>query len=204
MSATSLQDLYVQKLYLLLDAEQQAMEAMPRLTEQVQSPQLRTALEQHQRQTEQQVRRLEQLMQNHEEPEEQNECISMSALIEEAESMLPDIEDPDAIDAFLIGCAQAMEHHEIAAYGTARTWAAQLGHTDDVRILQQTLDEEGQADKMLTSIAESSVNREAAQGTDREVSMNRGSQGDRMPAGESRGGSSGSRTRDIGGEQNAR
>jgi ferritin-like metal-binding protein YciE len=204
MPATSLQDLYVQKLYLLLDAEQQALEAMPRIMEQVQNEQLRTALQQHAAQTEQQVMRLQQLMENHPEPEEQNECISMSALIEETESMLPSIEDPDTIDAFLIGSAQAMEHHEIAAYGTARTWAQQLGLTEDANILQQTLDEEGQADKMLTSIAEGSVNQQASQGMDREVSMNQGGQADRTSGGSRGGSSSGGRNRNADSEIDAR
>lgn len=193
MPATSLQDLYVQKLYLLFDAEQQTIEAMPRLVERVQNEQLRTALEQHHRQTSGQVRRLEQIMQNQAEPDGEIECISMTALIEEAESILPDIEDPDAADAFIIGCVQAVEHHEISAYGTARTWAMQLGMEDDAELLQQTLDEEGQADKMLTDIAERSVNRQASQSADREVAMNQGGQADRAePQERSVGGSSGS------------
>jgi len=94
--------------------------------------------------------------------------------------MLPNIHDPDTRDAFIIGAQQAIEHHEIAAYGTARTWAQQLGLDDDADLLQQTLDEEGKADKMLSQIAEQSVNQQASQGADREVGISSGGQGDRM------------------------
>jgi ferritin-like metal-binding protein YciE len=182
MPATSLQDLYTQKLQLLLDAEQQGLSAMPQLVQQVQNEQLRMALQQHHQQTEQQVQRLQQLIGNRQSGESmQNaECISMRALIQEAQMLLPNIQDPDTIDAFIIGAQQAIEHHEIAAYGTARTWAQQLGFDEDADLLQETLDEEGQADKMLTQIAERSVNEQASQGSDREVGISSGGQGDRM------------------------
>ena len=122
MPATSLQDLYTQKLQLLLDAEQQGLSAMPQLVQQVQNEQLRTALQQHHRQTEQQVERLQQLIGNRQggQSMQNSECISMRALIQEAQTLLPNIQDPDTIDAFIIGAQQAVEHHEIAAYGTAR------------------------------------------------------------------------------------
>ena len=182
MPATSLQDLYTQKLQLLLDAEQQGLSAMPQLAQMVQNDELRRALEQHGQETQQQVQRLQQLIGNRGQDgqsSQNSECISMRALIQEAQQMLPNIQDPDTIDAFVIGAQQAMEHHEIAAYGTARSWAQQLGFDDDADLLQQTLDEEGNADEMLTQIAESRVNQQASQGADREVSINSGGQGDR-------------------------
>ena len=172
MPATSLQDLYLQKLQLLIDAEQQGLDAM----------------QMHRRQTEEQVQRLQQLIGNRGRPSTSRECVSMRALIEEAQTMLPMIQDPDTIDAFVIGAQQAMEHHEIAAYGTARSWAQQLGFDDDADVLQRTLDEEGEADKMLTQIAERSVNERASQGADREVGIASGGQGDRSRSGELGGG----------------
>ena len=170
MPATSLQDLYTQKLQLLLDAEQQGLSAMPQLVQQVQNEQLRTALQQHHRQTEQQVQRLQQLMGSRQSGQsmQNNECISMRALIQEAQMMLPNIQDSDTIDAFIIGAQQAIEHHEIAAYGTARTWAQQLGFDEDADLLQETLDEEGETDHKLTELAERAINIEALTG-DREV-----------------------------------
>jgi ferritin-like metal-binding protein YciE len=186
MPASSLNDLYLQKLQLLLDAEEQGVQAMPQLAQRVQNQELRDALENHHRQTQQHVKRLQQLAQQRAQGPENtpaNGCISMRALIEEAQTILPTIEDPDTIDAFIIGAQQAIEHHEIASYGTARTWAQELGYDEDADLLQQTLDEEGEADELLTQIAERRVNREASQGADREVGIASGGQGDRASRG---------------------
>ena len=103
----------------------------------------------------------------------------MRALIEETESTLSTIQDPDTIDAYIIGAQQAIEHHEIAAYGTARAWAQQLGLDDDATALQRTLDEEGQANELLSRIAEERVNERASKGAEREVGIARGSEADR-------------------------
>jgi ferritin-like metal-binding protein YciE len=186
MPANSLNDLYLQKLQLLLDAEEQGVQAMPQLAQRVHNDELRRALENHRRESEQHVRRLQQLAQRRAQGPENtpaNGCISMRALIEEAQTILPTIKDPDTIDAFIIGAQQAIEHHEIASYGTARTWAQELGYDEDADLLQQTLDEEGNADQMLTQIAERRVNREASQGADREVGIASG-QGDRASRGD--------------------
>jgi ferritin-like metal-binding protein YciE len=159
---------------------------MPQLAQRVQNQELRDALENHHRQTQQHVKRLQQLAQQRAQGPENtpaNGCISMRALIEEAQTILPTIEDPDTIDAFIIGAQQAIEHHEIASYGTARTWAQELGYDEDADLLQQTLDEEGEADELLTQIAERRVNREASQGADREVGIASRGQGDRASRG---------------------
>jgi ferritin-like metal-binding protein YciE len=179
MPATSLKDLYAQKLQQILDAEEQVLDAGPHLAREVDDEQLRIALHQHLRESEEHVERLRQVMEHRGLKAKSLECISIRALIKEAQTMMASIEDPDTIDAFVIAAQQGIEHHEIAAYGTARTWARQLGFTDDAEILQQTLDEEGRADRMLTSIAEERVNRQASQGADREVGVSRGGQGDR-------------------------
>jgi ferritin-like metal-binding protein YciE len=165
MAATSLQDLYNQKLLLMLDAEEQSLGAMPQLARRVHDTELRRALEHHRSQTGGHVERLQQLIKSHrlrDQSAQNTECISMRALIEEAQRMLPNIEEPDPTDAFIIGAEQAIEHHEIADYGTARAWARRLQLTEDVKLLQQTLDEERLADKTLTTIAEQIVNEEAA------------------------------------------
>jgi ferritin-like metal-binding protein YciE len=184
MPATSLQDLYQQKLGLLLDAEQQGLDAMPQLAQSVNNEKLRDAMQMHRRQTEEHIQRLQQLIGSRGRPAQNRECVSMRALIEEAQTMLPTIQDADTIDAFVIGAQQAIEHHEIAAYGTARSWAQQLGFDDDADVLQRTLDEEGEADKLLTKIAEKSVNERASRGADREVGLTSGGQGDRSRSGE--------------------
>jgi ferritin-like metal-binding protein YciE len=184
MAATSLKDLYQQKLQLLLDAEQQGLDAMPQLAQRVQDDRLRDALERHRGQTQEQVQRLQQLLTNRELSGQRRECTSMRALIDEAQSTLANIEDPDTIDAFVIGAQQAIEHHEIAAYGTARTWAKELGYDRDADLLQRSLDEEGDADKQLTKIAERSVNERATRGTDREVGVRSGGHADRSQSGE--------------------
>jgi len=185
MPATSLEDLYSQKLQLLLDAEHQGLDAIPQLAQAVQDPKLREALQKHRRESEEHVHRLQQLIDANGHGSRTQECTSMRALIQEAQRTLANIQDPETLDAFIIGAQQAIEHHEIAAYGTARSWAQELGRDDDARTLQQTLDEEGNADKQLSTIAEQRVNERAAQGTDREVGIRRGGEADRSSRAES-------------------
>ena len=175
MPANSLQDLYQNKLQLILDAEQQGLQAFPQIMEAVQHDELRQAMQQHMQETQDQVRQLQQLVQGA--PGGQQRCQSMTALIEEAQQMVGQIKDGDARDAFIIGAAQAIEHHEIASYGTAKAWAEELGRRQDVDVLDRILAQEKQTDQRLTRLAEARVNREATS-SDREVS--RGAQaGDR-------------------------
>jgi len=179
MPATSLDDLYSQKLQLLLDAEHQGLDAIPQFAQAVHDPKLRDTLQKHRRESEGHVQQLLQLIDGNSSGSRNQECISMRALIQEAQRTLDNIKDPDTVDAFVIGAEQAIEHHEIAAYGTARSWAQELGRDDDARTLQGILDEEGNADKQLSTIAERNVNERAARGSDREVGIRRGAEGDR-------------------------
>ena len=179
MPATSLGDLYLQQLQLLLDAEHQGLDATPHLAQMVRDTKLRDTLQTHRRQSQEHVRRLEQLIGSRGRPARSGECVSMRALIEEALDTLATIEDPDTIDAFVIGAQQAIEHHEIAAYGTARSWARQLGFDDDAKLLKSTLDEESDADEQLSVIAEGHVNERAVRGTEREVDIASGGRADR-------------------------
>jgi ferritin-like metal-binding protein YciE len=186
MAMESLQDLYLTKLRMIYDAEHEGLEAMSRMARQANNPQVKQAFETHRTQTEQQVRRLEQIFEAQGERAKREKCISMRALVEEAETQLGKIKDESTRDAFLIAAQQGVEHHEMADYGTARTWARQLGYNDAAQLLQQTLDEEEQADRLLTQIAERMVNPEAAQADsargDREVTRTATS-GDRASSG---------------------
>jgi ferritin-like metal-binding protein YciE len=171
MPATSMDDLYLQKLQLLLEAEEQGLDAIPQLAQMVRDTKLRDMLQTHRRQSQEHVRRLEQLIAARGRRAPKEECVSMRALIEEAQDTVAMIEDPDTIDACVIGAQQAIEHHEIASYGTARSWARQLGFDDDADILQKTLDEERDTDELLSTIAEGRVNERAAQGSEREIGI---------------------------------
>ena len=151
----TIQDLY--------SAEQQALESMPQLLQQVQSDELRQAFQVHQRETEQQVKRLEQIAQQMGIEPEGETCMAMQGLIEEAQDLLSQLEPGQLADAAIIGAAQKMEHYEIAAYGTARTLAQQAGQTEVANLLEQTLDEEKATDEKLTKIATSGINQKAAQ-----------------------------------------
>jgi ferritin-like metal-binding protein YciE len=165
MPVNSLQDLYQQKLQMILDAEQQGLQAYPQMLGMVQHQELRQAMQTHMQQTQQQVQQLQQLAQQGGQSMQGGQpCVSMQALIQEAQQVLGQIQDPDTRDAFLICSAQAIEHHEIAAYGTARAWARELGRDQDVQVLEQILDQEKQTDALLTQLAERRVNQEAAQG----------------------------------------
>jgi ferritin-like metal-binding protein YciE len=157
----SLHDLYIEDLRDLYNAENQIIKALPKMAKNVTSVELRSALEEHLQQTRGQVERLERIFQRLNESPKGSTCEGMKGIIEEGEDIM-DVDAPDMVcDAAIISSAQKVEHYEIAGYGTVRTFARQLGYEDDAQLLQQTLDEEGKADKRLTSIAESRVNIEA-------------------------------------------
>jgi ferritin-like metal-binding protein YciE len=159
----SLRDLFKHDLQDLHDAESQIIEALPKMAEHASSPQLRQALHKHLEQTRRQRDRLEQVMSRVGTAPNGVRCKGMEGLIREGEEMLREHGDPDVLDAAIIGAAQKVEHYEIAAYGTARTFACMLGERESAGMLQQTLDEEGNTDKQLTMLAESRINREARQ-----------------------------------------
>jgi ferritin-like metal-binding protein YciE len=162
MPIDSLQALYDAKLQLILDAEQQGLVNNPSLIEQVRHDDLRQLLQTHLQQTERQVEMLQPLAQAGAAVGQAPVCLSMQALFQEAQQMVGQIQDPDARDAYVIAAAQAIEHHEIAAYGTARSWAQQLGRDDDVRVLEEILEQEKRTDEMLTQLAERRVNQAAS------------------------------------------
>lgn len=163
MPLNSVQDLVTYKLKAIYDAENQALEAYPQVVQAVSSPQLKQALQQHMQQTQGQVQRLEQIFQQMGQSPSRETCISMQGLIQEAQQLIQQGGAPEVLDAAIIGAAQAIEHHEIAAYGTARTLAQQLGLKDAAQLLEQTLEEEKQTDAQLTQLAEQNVNQKAKQ-----------------------------------------
>jgi len=159
----SLRDLYIEALNDLYDAEQQITRALPLMAQAASHPELRQAFEEHLRQTEGQIRRLDQVFSSLGQAPGGKPCRGVAALIEEAQEKIQRGGDADTLDAFLIAAAQKVEHYEIAGYGTARTWAVHMGDMENAELLQQTADEEGETDRRLTRMAEARVNREAMQ-----------------------------------------
>ena len=139
----------------LYSAEKQLVEALPDIAEAASSSDLKDAVAEHLEETRGHVRRLEQVFEAIGMTPKAEHCDGMEGLISEGSEVAEMKGDADARDAALIGAAQRVEHYEIAAYGTARTIAKQLGHDDAARLLSETLDEESAADEKLTKIAES-------------------------------------------------
>ncbi len=161
MPRESLQTLYEHELTDLYSAEQQILEALPKMIAAASHPELKRALTEHQAITEKQVDRLNQIWSELGKRPENEKCKGMEGLLKEGDKQLEERKDSDVLDAAIIGAAQRVEHYEIAGYGTMRTYARLLGFNDQADLLQQTLDEEGETDKLLTQLAESSINLEA-------------------------------------------
>jgi ferritin-like metal-binding protein YciE len=163
MPMNSMQDLVKQKLQMIYDAENQALQAYPQMMNSISEPQLKQAFQQHMQETQQQVKRLEQLFQQMGTQPSTKPCIAMQGLIQEGQQIIREGGSPEVLDAAILASAQAIEHHEIAAYGTARTLAQQMGMRDAANVLEQILEEEKRTDKLLTQIAERNVNQQAKQ-----------------------------------------
>jgi ferritin-like metal-binding protein YciE len=163
MKAKGFSDLFELELKDLYSAEKQLTRALPKMAKASTNEDLRQAFESHLEETEGQIERLETIFKQLDISYGRVEkCKAMEGLIEEGKEIMEEGLEPDVLDAALICAAQKVEHYEIAGYGCARTFAQQLGHADIADLLQETLDEEGNADKKLTEIAESVVNQEAA------------------------------------------
>jgi ferritin-like metal-binding protein YciE len=158
----SLETLFIDQLQDLYDAEQRLTKALPKVAAAAHNPSLKSAVEQHLRETQNHVTRLERAFQMMGRRAEGKTCEAMKGLISEGDEAIGAGGDPEVKDAALIAAAQRVEHYEISGYGTARTFAQRLGKTDIARLLQETLDEEAATDKRLTQIAEGSVNPQAA------------------------------------------
>src|SRR5258707_10535006 len=164
---SSLQDLYVDELRDLYNAETQLVKALPKMAKTAANDQLREAFEEHLRQTSEHVSRLEQIFEQLDEKPSGKRCLGMEGLVKEgAETMKEDYVD-EVKDAAIIGAAQRVEHYEMAGYGTVRTFAELLGENEHVSLLEQTLGQEKQSDQKLTDLAEE-INQQAPQGEEQE------------------------------------
>jgi ferritin-like metal-binding protein YciE len=161
MELATLQDLFVEELRDLYSAEKQITKALPRMVKAAQSPELKAAFEEHLKQTEGHIERLDQVFEMLGEKPTGKFCKGMEGLLEEGKEMIKEDAAPEVLDAGLISAAQHVEHYEMAGYGCARTYAAELGDPNICRLLQLTLDEEGATDKKLTKLAESRINLKA-------------------------------------------
>ena len=171
MKLNSLNKLYLEELRDLYSAETQLVKALPKMAKGASSDELMKAFESHLEQTKEHVERLTEIFDRLEEKPTGKTCKAMKGLIEEGSEMLEQEGDESVIDAGLIAAAQRVEHYEIAAYGTVRTFADLLGEDEAAELLQQTLDEEGETDKQLSELAEGIVNEKALteDGAEKEV-----------------------------------
>ncbi|MFL5912100.1 MAG: ferritin-like domain-containing protein [Gaiellaceae bacterium] len=153
MQLQSLDDVLVDQLGDLLDAEKQLVQALPKMASAASDEKLQKAFKEHLSETRDHVSRLEEIFGQLGKQPPSETCKAMQGLVAEGEEIISALGDPAAKDAALIAAAQRVEHYEIAGYGTAKTLADQLGHGDAKDLLDQTLDEEANADKLLTKIA---------------------------------------------------
>ncbi|SFU42544.1 Ferritin-like metal-binding protein YciE [Pontibacter akesuensis] len=158
MKLNNLKDLMIHELKDIYNAEQQITKALPKMMEATSSDKLKKAFQDHLNVTEKQIERLDKVFETIGEKSSGEKCKAMEGIIKEAESMMSERADASVMDAALIACAQRVEHYEIAAYGTACTYAKQLGMDDVLKQLKMTLDEEKKTDELLTQIAEQSIN----------------------------------------------
>jgi ferritin-like metal-binding protein YciE len=157
----TLQELYVEEIKDLYNAENQILKARPRMIKAASHPQLKRAFAKHERQTREQAKRLERIAKELGEKPTGKKCHGMEGLIEEGKELMKEKPAPDVLDAGLISAAQRVEHYEMAGYGTCRTWARQLGFERQAQLLQTTLDEEEETDRELTALAEAVINVDA-------------------------------------------
>jgi len=158
----TLHGLYIAKLKKTFDMEREITKALPKMIDKSTTPELANAFRNHLRETEGHVSRIEQILQRHTGSAKSETCKVIGALVTEAEDGIKDAKDPMVLDATLIAAGQAVEHHEIAAYGTLRSWAQLMGHNEDVALLESTLKEEKAADEKLTRISVEANARAAA------------------------------------------
>jgi ferritin-like metal-binding protein YciE len=163
MEKTSLHELYIDELKDLYSAETQLVKALPKMAKAATNSELRAGFEEHLRQTTEHVSRLEQIFDELDEKPTGKKCMGMEGLIKEGAEAIEEDYSDEVRDAALIGAAQRVEHYEIAAYGTAKAFAELMGHTEQVSLLEQTLQEETETDEKLTELSQD-VNAQANEG----------------------------------------
>lgn len=172
MSLDSLQDLYVESIQDLYSAEQQIIQALPKMIDKASNARLRAGFTKHLEQTREHARRLETISKRAGTPVTGRKCKGMEGLIKEGAETLKEDGDDTIIDSALIAAAQRVEHYEMAGYGCARAFAEALGLDDDAATLQETLDEEGETNETLTQIAESIIT-PGGQDVERDINVRR-------------------------------
>ena len=163
MPAANLDKLFHDTLRDVYYAERKALQALKKQARAAQSPELKQAFETHREETEGQIERLQRVFETISKRPQGKTCAAMDGIVEEAEEIMEEYKGSPALDAGLLGAAQAIEHYEIARYGTLAAWARQLGNADAERLLRETLAEEEKTDKLLTDLAESTINAAAEQ-----------------------------------------
>jgi ferritin-like metal-binding protein YciE len=161
MKINTLQDLYIEELRDIYNAETQLVKALPKVAQAATSDELRAAIEDHLEQTKEHVERLDQIFESLGAASKGKKCKAMEGLVEETSELLDEDIAESVLDAALIAACQRVEHYEISVYGTLATFAKLLNREEDADLLGQTLDEEKEADETLTDIAESTINAEA-------------------------------------------
>lgn len=162
MADKQLDDLFLDTLKDIYYAEKQILKALPKMAKAAVSPDLKAGFEQHAAETEAQIERLEQVFELLGKAPRGKTCDAILGIIEEGKEIMEEYKGTQALDAGLVSAAQAVEHYEIARYGTLATWAKQLGHKEALNLFLATLDEEKATDEKLSSLAEASVNLKAA------------------------------------------
>ena len=158
----TLDDLFLHTLKDIYYAENQIVKALPEMIEKATDAKLKESFKSHLAETRTHVKRVEQVFQMHGVEIEGVDCPAIDGIIEEANDVAGEVDDKNVLDAAIIAAGQAVEHYEITRYGTLIAWAKELGRNDCAELLRQNLEEEKAADKKLTTLAESSVNRKAA------------------------------------------
>lgn len=157
-----LNDLFHETLKDIYYAERQILRALPKMAKNAQSPELAKAFETHREETQGQIDRLEQVFEMIGKSPRGKACDAIVGILDEGKEIMEDFAETDALDSGMLAAAQAVEHYEISRYGTLKTWATQLGYTDAAKLLDATLQEEIKTDKLLSQLANASVNRKAA------------------------------------------
>jgi len=162
MTVKTLQDLFEDGLKDIYYVEKKLVKTLPDMVKKAGSSNLKEAIESHLAETEEQVRRLDQVFEMMNIKAQAKKCEAIEGLIKEANEIMGEIEDDETRDAAIISSAQAVEHYEIARYGTLASWATEVGNSEIAELLEQTLEEEKAADEKLSAIAEDSINQRAA------------------------------------------
>ena len=160
-SEKNLQEMFHETLKDIYFAEKKILSALPEMAKAAQSQELKAAFELHETETEEHVARLEKVFKEIDETASGKTCDAIMGIIKEGQEVMKEFKGAPALDAGLLAAAQAVEHYEIARYGTLKTWAAELGLNQTVKLLETTLGEEKKTDETLTTLAENEVNRHA-------------------------------------------